>query len=59
MSMFVDLTAVDYLGINDPRFEVVCHLRSMQHGHRVRIKTRVGEEDGTAISLCERCCEVP
>jgi len=51
MSMFVDLTAVDYLGINEPRFEVVCHLRSMQHGHRVRIKTRVGEEDGSGAEV--------
>jgi NADH-quinone oxidoreductase subunit C len=46
-NMFTDLCAVDYLAINaDPRFEVVCHLRSMQHAHRIRIKARVGDEDG-------------
>jgi NADH-quinone oxidoreductase subunit C len=52
MNMFVDLCAVDYLEINaDPRFEVVCHLRSLQHAHRVRIKARVGAEDGTGAEL--------
>lgn len=29
-----------------PRFEVICHLRSFDKGHRIRIKTRVGDEDG-------------
>jgi len=51
MNMFIDLTAVDYFGINDPRFEVVCHLRSVQHNHRVRIKARVGEEDGSGAEV--------
>lgn len=42
----VDLTAVDFLG-RDPRFEVVYHLRSMQSGSRLRIKTQVAcVEDG-------------
>lgn len=36
----VDLTAVDFLG-REPRFEVVYHLRSMQSGARLRIKTPV------------------
>jgi NADH-quinone oxidoreductase subunit C len=40
--MLVDLTAVDYLG-QDPRFEVVYHLFSVRHKHRVRIKARVAE----------------
>jgi NADH-quinone oxidoreductase subunit C len=52
MNMFVDLCGVDYLAIGaDPRFEVVCHLRSLQHAHRIRIKARVGEEDGSGAEL--------
>ncbi len=52
MNMFVDLCAVDYLSIGaDPRFEVVCHLRSLQHAHRVRIKARVGAEDGSGAEI--------
>ncbi len=42
--MFVDLCGVDY-PTRDPRVEVVLHLRSMVHGHRVRVKTSVGDED--------------
>jgi NADH-quinone oxidoreductase subunit C len=50
--MFVDLCGVDYLPIGAvPRFEVVCHLRSVQHAHRVRIKARVGEEDGSGAEI--------
>ena len=37
MDLFIDLTAVDYPE-REPRFEVVLHLRSMQHGHRIRVK---------------------
>jgi NADH-quinone oxidoreductase subunit C len=51
MSMFIDLTAVDYLNIQLPRFEVVCHLRSLERGHRVRIKARVGDEDGANADI--------
>lgn len=50
MSMFTDLCGVDYPD-RDPRFEVVCHLRSLQHAHRIRIKARVGNEDGTGAEL--------
>ncbi len=52
MNMFVDLCGVDFLPIGaSPRFEVVCHLRSLQYAHRVRIKTRVGEEDGSGAEV--------
>lgn len=52
MNMFVDLCAVDYLPIGaDPRFEVVCHLRSLQHAHRIRIKARVGDAEGEGAEL--------
>src|SRR5437868_13736859 len=33
----MDLTAVDYLG-RSPRFEVVSHLFSLGHRHRLRVK---------------------
>ncbi len=46
--MLMDLTAVDYLkypGREDgPRFEVVYHLYSVAHNHRVRVKARVDED---------------
>jgi NADH-quinone oxidoreductase subunit C len=56
--MLMDLTAVDYLkfpGREDgPRFEVVYHLYSLPHNHRLRIKTAVEEDDPvvpTAVGL--------
>ena len=48
--LFVDVTAVDWLG-QAPRFEVVYHFYSTQHHARVRVKTRVPEEDPTVDSL--------
>lgn len=50
LNMFTDLTAVDYPE-REPRFEVVCHLRSLEKGHRIRIKTRVGDEDGDGAEV--------
>jgi NADH-quinone oxidoreductase subunit C len=56
--MLMDLTAVDYSkfpGREDgPRFEVVYHLYSLAHNHRVRVKVRVDEDDAvvpTAVPL--------
>lgn len=56
--MLMDLTAVDYLkfpGREDgPRFEMVYHLYSLTHNHRVRLKVSVEEDDPvvpTAILL--------
>ena len=56
--VLMDLTAVDYSrypGREDgPRFEVVYHLYSLLHNHRVRVKVRVDEDDAavpTAIDL--------
>ena len=52
MNMFTDLCGVDYSVIGStPRFEVVCHLRSVKHAHRIRIKARVGEEDGSGAEI--------
>ena len=50
MQMLVDLTAVDFPG-RLPRFEVVTHLLSLRLGHRVRIKTRVGDGSGEGAVL--------
>ncbi len=41
MDHFIDLTAVDYLGRAEPRFEVVLHVRSIEKLHRVRLKARI------------------
>ena len=47
--MLVDLTAVDYSrfpGREDgPRFEVVYHLYSVAHNHRIRLKVPVEQDD--------------
>ena len=47
--VLMDLTAVDYQkypGREDgPRFEVVYHLLSVPHNHRLRVKVRVSEDD--------------
>jgi NADH-quinone oxidoreductase subunit C len=50
MDMFIDITAVDYPD-REPRFEVVCHLRSLEKGHRIRIKARVGDEGGENVAI--------
>lgn len=50
MNMLSDLTAVDYPE-RDPRFEVVIHLHSLHHGHRLRLKTRVGDRTGEDVKV--------
>ena len=41
----IDLTAVDFMGKKTPRFEVVYHLYSYTHLHRLRVKVEVSGED--------------
>src|SRR5215470_11009196 len=48
--MPIDVTAVDYLG-RQPRFEVVYHLYSTGHRHRLRLKARVPEADPSIPSV--------
>ena len=48
--LFLDVTAVDWLG-QVPRFEVVYHFYSTRHHVRVRLKTRVPEQDPAVDSL--------
>lgn len=50
MNMLSDLTAVDFPD-REPRFEVVSHLYSLEKGHRLRLKTRVGDEDGEVAEV--------
>ncbi len=38
----VDLCGVDYIG-KTPRYEVVYHLYSMRHYHKIRLKVPIGE----------------
>lgn len=45
-----DLCGVDYLG-REPRFEVVYHLYSMKHKHRLRLKSTPSENDLTMPSV--------
>jgi len=55
MDMLTDLTAVDYPE-REPRFEIVAHFYSLSKGHRLRLKTRTGDEEGDDAevdSLCE------
>jgi NADH-quinone oxidoreductase subunit C len=50
MQMMVDLCGVDFPN-RDPRFEVVMHLHSLNRGHRLRLKTRVGDLDGEGAEV--------
>jgi len=52
-NFMMDLTAVDYLGKKprDQRFEVVYHLYSLKHNHRIRVKVPVGEADPAVDSI--------
>jgi NADH-quinone oxidoreductase subunit C len=50
-SMLLDLTCVDYKG-KKPRFEMVYHIFSLSKNLRLRIKSRVPEDNMTIDSLC-------
>lgn len=50
MDMVVDLCGVDYPD-REPRFEVVLHLLSIERGHRLRLKTRIGDAEGDAADV--------
>jgi NADH-quinone oxidoreductase subunit C len=50
MNMLMDLTAVDFPD-RDPRFEVVSHVYSLDLGHRLRLKARVGDPDGDDATI--------
>lgn len=48
-----DLCGADYLGRKEQRFEVVYHLHSMKHCHRIRIKAAVPEDDCAIDSVVD------
>lgn len=48
--MLTDVTAVDYPD-REPRFEVVSHVTSLSLGHRLRLKTQVGDEEGEKVEV--------
>lgn len=49
-----DITAIDYLNLErEPRFDVVYHLYSLTHYHRLRLKAPVEEEAPAIDSICE------
>ena len=50
--LLLDVTAVDWPG-QHPRFEVVYHFYSTVHHVRVRLKTRVAQEDPSIDSLVD------
>lgn len=50
-NFLMDLTAVDYLGKKEPRFEVVYHFYSLKNKQRVRIKVPLPEADPTIDSV--------
>ncbi len=50
-NFLVDITAADYLGRKEPRFEVVYHLRSLRTNRRLRVKVPVPETDPVVDSL--------
>jgi NADH-quinone oxidoreductase subunit C len=49
--MFVDLCGVDYPTREEGRFEVVLHLYSTSRRHRVRVKARVGDQEGDGAEI--------
>jgi len=49
--MPIDLCGVDYPSRTTGRMEVVMHLYSVSKGHRVRVKTRVGDEEMNGAEL--------
>jgi NADH-quinone oxidoreductase subunit C len=50
-NMLVDLTAVDWLGKREPRFDVVYQLMSLTYMHRLCLKVKVGGENPEVPSV--------
>jgi len=47
-----DLTCVDYID-EKPRFEIVYHLYSIYHGHEIRLKVRLDEQDAAIDTITD------
>jgi NADH-quinone oxidoreductase subunit C len=54
MDMLTDLTAVDFPE-REPRFEIVAHFYSLTRGHRLRLKTRTGDDEGDDAEVDSLC----
>jgi NADH-quinone oxidoreductase subunit C len=52
LDLLSDLTVVDYLG-RVPRFEVVYHLNSLRHRHRLRVKVGAPGDDPWVHSVVD------
>jgi NADH-quinone oxidoreductase subunit C len=48
--MLTDLTVVDFPD-REPRFEVVSHVYSLSLGHRLRVKSSVGDSEGDGAAI--------
>lgn len=48
----LDVSSVDHFG-EDPRFEVVYELASIDHEAHLRLKTKVGEDDPEVPTVCD------
>lgn len=48
-----DLTGVDYLGVKEPRFEVVYHFYSVSKNQRLRLKVPLEEGDPSLPSVVD------
>lgn len=46
-----DITAADYLGVRETRFDVIYHLLSIEHGVMIRLHVPVTEKDCTIDSV--------
>jgi NADH-quinone oxidoreductase subunit C len=54
LDMLSDITSIDYLNLGrEPRFDVVYHLYSLEHYHRLRLKCPVEEDACSIDSICE------
>jgi NADH-quinone oxidoreductase subunit C len=49
--MLSDLTGVDYLGVKEPRFEVVYHLYSLTKNHRLRVKVELEDDEDIPLEV--------
>ncbi|MCX8034437.1 MAG: NADH-quinone oxidoreductase subunit C [Thermodesulfovibrio sp.] len=49
----IDLTAVDYLGFREPRFDVIYHLMSIKYKHRLRVKAQVRQRECSISSVVD------
>ncbi|MCX7808981.1 MAG: NADH-quinone oxidoreductase subunit C, partial [Deltaproteobacteria bacterium] len=58
MDHYIDITAVDYPMREGPRFDVLLFVRSSTRRHRVRIRTRVHEEESlpSLVSVWPGAC---